>query len=978
MKGCRLEGQISMGLFRSLGFIVVFLVGVSPAFGQGTEARIRALNEQFFTHYEHGRYAEADEFALETLQLVESTFGPQDPNTAAALNNLAALRLAEGRYKEAEPLYKRALNIVSKARGADHPSMALSLNNLAELFRAQARFKEAEPLYARAIEINEAAKGPQDPDTAKSLNNLALLYQTQGRYDEAKPIYDRALETYEAAFGSKHSSVANCLNNLALLYHYQGNYSEAETLYERALAIAEAIWGPDHPDVANSLSNLAGLYGSTGRFDEAERHHVRALAIREVVLGARHPDVANTLNNLALVYHAQDRYDEALDLDMRALAIRETAFGLEHPNVATSYIGLAGHHKALGRYDEAERLFEHARAIYETNYGSEHPAVATSLNNLADLYRAQGRYEEAEPLLTRAQSIYEKAFGPEHPSVAISFGNLAEIYRAQARLGIALHTIRQSSQAFSDRTVRQAMNRSTSTSTEIIGNANAFVRHVSIAWELLIHRKDLVDELSDEAFGAAQMALQTAASRALTQMGARFSSGEDDLSLLAKSREDGVSQWQAVRKLINDERTAKDQKVNQDKIARLRDQLTGIDQRLDALEGELRERFPKYAEFSSPKPLSLKQTQESLSSGEALVSFLATKDATFVWAVTPDDVVWRSSEIDLAELTEDVANLRKGVSHDGGAVRLDLAHKLYNKLFAPIEDTIKGVEHIIVAPSGPLQSLPFAVLLTELPDAPIGTYEDLRQAPWLIRDFAISVLPAVSSLRAIRTYASATTAPSAFIGFGDPILNPSWSKKTGLAALPETADELKAIAASLSAPDSPVFLDSNATETSVKATSLEDYRVVAFATHGLVAGDGASDLEEPALVLSHPAAPSDQDDGFLTASEVALLNMNADWVILSACNTAAGYKPGADPLSGLARAFFYAGSKALLASHWPVYSDAAVALITKAFAEIKDDPSLSRAEAMRRAMVALMADTSEVANAHPARWAPFIIVGEGG
>ena len=190
--------------------------------------------------------------------------------------------------------------------------------------------------------------------------------------------------------------------------------------------------------------------------------------------------------------------------------------------------------------------------------------------------------------------------------------------------------------------------------------------------------------------------------------------------------------------------------------------------------------------------------------------------------------------------------------------------------------------------------------------------------------------------------------------------------------LPETADELLTIGKILGAPPNAIILREAASEKRVKEAALTEYRIIQFATHGLVAGD-LSGLSEPALVLTPPAVPTEADDGLLTASEIAALKLNADWVVLSACNTAAGGAQGAEALSGLARAFFYAGARAMLVSHWAVYSQAATELTTTTFAALSADAKAGRAEAFRRAMLGLIAKGKS-----PSHWAPFVIVGEGG
>jgi CHAT domain-containing protein len=199
--------------------------------------------------------------------------------------------------------------------------------------------------------------------------------------------------------------------------------------------------------------------------------------------------------------------------------------------------------------------------------------------------------------------------------------------------------------------------------------------------------------------------------------------------------------------------------------------------------------------------------------------------------------------------------------------------------------------------------------------------------------------------------------------------------------LPETADELCAVAEDVKAQTSrDILLGAKATEREIKRLSaageLTKYRMVHFATHGVLAGE-LKGTHEPGLILTPSAMATEEDDGYLSASEIAALKLDADLVILSACNTAAGAATSAEALSGLARAFIYAQARALLVSHWAVDSGATVKLITAAVGELARDPKVGRAEALRRSMLALI-NKGAPHEAHPAYWAPFVMVGEGG
>jgi len=197
-------------------------------------------------------------------------------------------------------------------------------------------------------------------------------------------------------------------------------------------------------------------------------------------------------------------------------------------------------------------------------------------------------------------------------------------------------------------------------------------------------------------------------------------------------------------------------------------------------------------------------------------------------------------------------------------------------------------------------------------------------------------------------------------------------------ALPGTRKEAQQVAADLKADPADIKLGLDANETAVKRAKLDQYRIVYFATHGLVSGDlegFAKTKAEPALALTIPQRPTDFDDGLLTASEIAQLKLDAEWAVLSACNTAAEDKPGAEALSGLARAFFYAGARSLIVSHWSVSDEATARLMIGTFRASASDPRLSHAEALRQSILAMIDAAKSDAEADPRLWAPFVVVG---
>ena len=437
--------------------------------------------------------------------------------------------------------------------------------------------------------------------------------------------------------------------------------------------------------------------------------------------------------------------------------------------------------------------------------------------------------------------------------------------------------------------------------------------------------------------------------------------------------------------------------------AELTKELQAAEAQLASREGRLQAEFPRYAGLVAARPLALKELSGLMRPGEALLSILATRNATYVFLLRDGKVTAHRAAIGYPALDKSVRDLRTGLDLADGQLRdfdVVASHKLYTELIAPVSAPLTGATHLIVVPTGPLLSLPLGLLVTKPAPQPQAAAtpekKDYRQVAFLGKQMPISVLPSLGSLKSLRAVAGRSKAAQPFIGFGDPAFGGAPGDTRNLAALAklcresggvdvelvrglprlrESAGELRQIAQTLKAPESDVILGAQATEKRVRSTDLSQYRVVAFATHGLLPGE-LKCKGEPALALTPPAKGSADEDGLLDAGEVAQLKLDADWVVLSACNTAAPDGGlGGQSLSGLARAFFYAGARSLLVSHWAVASQPTVILTTTLFEAYTRDGALGRAAALRAAQAKLQGDP---ATSHPAFWAPFVLVGDGG
>ena len=520
-------------------------------------------------------------------------------------------------------------------------------------------------------------------------------------------------------------------------------------------------------------------------------------------------------------------------------------------------------------------------------------------------------------------------------------------------------------------------------------------------------------EIYDGAFRDAQMATGSRTALALSRSAARLAAGDPALAQLIRERQDAN---EAAAKADAAEVAARTAATpDRDAVQKAAETSAAARARLAAADTALSARSPGYVQLTGIAPLPVQEAQALLGADEAIVMIHATATHSYVFAVTRTTADWARADLGAKAIAAEVAALRAGLDR-GGAARAGedastdvaqtggnaapfaraRAHALYRQLWAPLEKVIGAAKTVYVVAGGPLGALPLGVLPTRPPRGRDGDPAALRRTDWLIRRHALVTLPSVGSLRALRAGQARGGGATPFAGFGDPALDGaptlaaprSFAGMAGggadvaarvkaLPRLPGSRAELDALAQAMGAGRDSVTVGAGATERAVAAAPLAGVSVIAFATHGLLAGE-IGPAVEPALVLTPPATPSGSDDGLLTASEAAALRLNADWVVLSACNTAApdGTTSG-EGLSGLARGFFSAGARALLVSHWRVRDDVAQSLTVGTIARWKAAPDAGRAAALRGAMLAMLDDRAHPERADPALWAPFVIAGEG-
>lgn len=806
----------------------------------------------------------------------------------------------------------------------------------------------------------------------------ASYYSSIGQFGEAEKLYEEALALQKDMVGTDNLALAETTMNLALEKSNQGNFGAAVQYLDRAEKIILGQGSSDTLLVAKLKTYRAQHLANQGLCSEAYTQISEATAIREEAVKSGEGSTANDLftvggltaspeEELPLSYFIEafllscdNRLDEA---EAKLAQAMGTFSGTSMPSWWQAQFDILRAEMALAR-DDLETAKTVAQAL-EKNLKSRRNLTGRDIEVMfviGKTFAATGKGAEALAIFQQAIDLAKK-------------NNLGlSVDQAMPYMGLLL--------AEAQRTPEQK--------AKLMGDLFQVVQVVRDS----ATAKDIAASLVE--LGADDPATRKIV-KDWKEKKRQFDESNQELLILGEQGTTG-DQFQ--------------DQLNREKKVKLADDIDRLEKEVAALDEAVKKAFPDFA-AKVDAPVAIEDLLNALAPDEMVLQILPSSNGTLVVAITKEEGVdARLVELSARDIAVEVADLRVGFTIDEtGYPRpfdVDRAYRFYQNVFSDLAPKISRTKHVVSIPGGPLLSYPFAAFVTEPP--PVVTNADYTRVPFLGLETAISLTPSIRTFVSQRG-AKPSRAPRSMLGFGDygapELISFTKAEQQCRAAkiravrerfdeLPETADELRNIA-NLIGGDAQIVLRDNFTEQTVRNTKIEDFRLIWFATHGLLPGGLLSAdympantecEDEAALVTSFiPTSAGEEDDSLLSASEIRKLRLDADLVVLSACDTAGTGGTGegteadkylkGEGLSGLARSFFQAGARSMLVSHWPVVSVVVPVLMDSMFKERTAGMAYALEGAQQTIINIAKNDPNRRIWSHPLVWAPFSLVGDG-
>jgi CHAT domain-containing protein/Tfp pilus assembly protein PilF len=918
-------------------------LALSEALGDkaGIASTLRGIG---IVRYYQGNYTQAMEHFQKSLALFEAA--GDKVGIARALSNIGTTLFSQSNYTQALEYYQQSL-AVSEGVG-DKEGVRSVLGNIGGVYNRQGNYTQALEIYQRSLALYEAAG--DKVWIARSLNNIGTIHESQGDYARALEYYQKSLRQMEA-LGNK-VSLSTTLHNLGSVYSSKGNYAKALEYYQQSLALKEAIG--DKAGIADTLGGIGCVHFSQGNNAQALEHFQKALALREV-LGEK-DKLSITLNNIGDVYKSDGNYAQAMEHYRKSLAISE-AIG-DKAQISRSLHNMGNAYKNQGNYAQALEYLQKSLALSEAL--GDKAADCDTLTDMGNASRLQGNHAQALDFAARS-TVLAKQFG---------YSNL--LWRAQNLVGQSYRALNQLIPA------RQAFEESIATvetlRAQVAGGEQDQQRFFE---ERFVPYQAMVELLVDQNQASVALAYaERAKARVLLDV---LRSGRIDVTkAMTKTEQDQERGFHNQLVSLNTQISRENQRSQPDPahLNDLKAQLQKVRLDYEAFQTGLYAAHPELkTQRGEIEALTTEQARALLpDSKSALLEYVVAYDRAYLFALTANGTTTELKvypmEIKQKELEDRVARFRETLATGSPGFRQP-ASELYDLLLKPAAAQLQGRTSLIIVPDGALWELP---------------YQTLQTGPnrYLIEDAAIAYAPSLTALREmnkLRQGKKSTANSSTLLAFGNPALgkqNISGAKPVlmdeNLEPLPEAERQVNEIKQIYGAAKSRVYIGAAANEEHVKAEA-GSYRILHLATHGIL-NDSSPMYSYLQLALTEGDR---NEDGLLEAWEIMKLDLQADLVVLSACETARGRVGTGEGMIGLSWALFIAGSPTSVLSQWKVDSASTTELMVEFHRQLKAQmanptDSFSAARALREADLKLLRSERY---RHPFYWAGFVVSGKG-
>jgi tetratricopeptide (TPR) repeat protein/CHAT domain-containing protein len=912
-----------------------------------------------------GQYEKAVEYYEKDLAICRELKDPA--GEGGALGSLGIVYYDRGEYEKAVECYEKSLAIARELK--NRKSEGGSLNQLGVVYWRWGQYDKAVDYYEKSLAIARELKDPRGE--GQTLNNLGILYSDWGRNEKAVEYYEKDLAICRELKDPAGEGTA--LNNLGVVYGDWGQYDKAVECYEKSLAIMRAL--KNRIGEGDSLNNLGTVYADWGQFEKAADSYEKSLVICRELKDRK--SEGQTLNNLGKVYSAWRVYDKALASFQRGLEIYKmigVPTGLPNNNIGNLYLDIGEVEKAgpfikegnytesMGRLSLLKADYLSAKTYYETllrrgeksrkvhNLFTAYTGLGTVYEGLVDNKKAEECYLKAVNLTEELRSNLPKAQRETFFDVRINGFLRTAPYDGLARVRIKLN---RPVEAFKDSEYTKSRIFAESMSKWSEGKG------FDIPADILKQDREL----------------------------------NDQLAALKKKRQEGY------------------EKANQEIISVIEPQVKEMEAKLQSHVKMLREKFPLFAATKYPEPMDMRQT--ALKDNEWVLAYHVTDPGIIIYLTRGKEIIKALFKpIPRDNLDNLVVTFRKPLEMIPGkdnfeeklkSFDLTAGKKLSDLLLSDVLEGLPKNISLLIVPDDSLGTLPFEMLV--LNDK--GTIKTDKDLPYISgADFfgdrnLISYSQSVTALTLSRIHAKSKAKEAGLLAIADPVFHEkdertakagkmdaptgvmaSLFKRLNLMAAENDPQmgglkfqrlsmtgELAQTLAEQGKKNAKVCIGFDATKTNFLGTiapQLNKYDEVVFATHGYF-GKDLPGIMEPVLVLTLIPPGT---DGFLRMTEVMGLNMNADIVALTACQTGLGKRTAGEGTMGMGRAFQYAGAKSVLMSLWSVSEVASVNLVKSFFRGLKDGKSKSEALASARDEI------RKKGFDHPFFWSGFILVGE--